>query len=79
MRKNGSDRERERERRRVVQTTNPKIITTPKHANILFHRHAVKAFPITAGPECICRSWGDALDKDGEKSLQVTSQHEERL
>lgn len=46
----------ERERGKVVQTTLPKIITTPR-TYILFHCHAVIAFPITSGPECICRSW----------------------
>lgn len=39
----------------------PKNNHNPKHANILFHRHAVIAFPITPGPECICRSWETLL------------------
>lgn len=39
----------------------PKNNHNPKHANILFHRHAVIALPITPGPECICRSWETLL------------------
>lgn len=35
----------------------PKNNHHPKHANILFHCHAVIAFPIISGPECIRRSW----------------------
>lgn len=50
---------RRREREKGGSKLPPRnIITTPKHANILFHRHAVMAFPITSGPECICRSGG---------------------
>ncbi len=48
--------QKERGKEKVVQNHLPKNNHNPKHANILFHRHAVTAFSITSGPECICRS-----------------------
>lgn len=56
-------RQRQRRGRETESGSNhhPKNNHNPKHENILFHRHAVTAFPITAGPECICRSWETLL------------------
>lgn len=48
----------------------PKTNHNSKHANMLFHRHAVIVFPITPGPEYIWRSWVTTHDKDAEKWCQ---------
>lgn len=45
----------------------PRNNDKPKHANILFHRHAVMAFPITPWPGVRLQELRNTPDKDCEK------------